>query len=88
MEYVYLVHTEGQLDGESFSEVLGVFRNLEDAKNAMRDDIAAIKEDWSSIDFDDEGDWEVTSDDELSYEGFTPCDDYSYSIGIERQQIR
>lgn len=85
---VFVVMTHYDNDGEVSSAVIGVFGTEERAKQAMQKDIAQIKEDWSHINFDDPDDWDVTSDDETCYEGFTPSDDYSYSIHIEELPIQ
>lgn len=86
-EKVYVVATSGQNDGEFFHSILGVFANLEDAKLTMANDIEQIKKDWDNIDFDDPEEWE-SSESELCYEGFTPSDDYQYSIVIDEMPVQ
>lgn len=84
---VYVVSTSGENDGESFNTILGVFVQLSDAKAAMAQDIEQIKKDWTNIDFNDPEDW-ASSEGELCYEGFTPSDDYQYSIVIEEMSVQ
>lgn len=83
---VYIVSTSGENDGESFSTILGVFARLSDAKAVMAQDIEQIKKDWDHIDFNDPEDWK-SSESERCYEGFTPSDDYQYSILIEEMPV-
>lgn len=84
---VYIVHTSGENDGESFNDILGVFANLSNAKKRMAQDIEQIKKDWNHIDFNDPEDWSC-DESELCYEGFTPSDDYQYSIVITEMSIQ
>ena len=77
----------GLIDGEPFSDILGVYKNLKDAKETMISDIGSIKETWGNINFEDPEEWEIISDDELCYEGYTPSDDYSYSVCIEEWEV-
>ncbi len=84
---VYVVRTFGENDAEPFNELLGIFANLSDAKTVMAQDIEQIKKDWNQIDFNDPNDW-VVDESELSYEGFTPSDDYQYAVVITEMPIQ
>lgn len=53
----------------------------------MAQDIEQIKKDWNQIDFNDPNDW-VVDESELSYEGFTPSDDYQYAVVITEMPIQ
>lgn len=78
---VYIVISSGEIDGESFSDILGVYKDLEDAKETMTEDIKSIKEIWGNINQEDR------SDDGLRYIGYTPDDGYSYSVCIEEWDV-
>ena len=86
-QIVYIVTYSGEQDEESFSGILGVYKNLKDAKKAMSDSITDIKETWKTIDFDNPERWRVGVNEELCYEGYTPYDDYSYEVCIERREV-
>lgn len=86
---VYIPHVSGEMDGEKFDSILGVYTDKEKAKEILQDDIADVKRSWTNIDFDNPQDWEeYKSDDGMSYEGFTPCDDYSYDGCVEEHEIQ
>lgn len=84
---VYIVRNFGENDAEPFNDILGVYANLSDAKARMAQDIEQIKKDWDHIDFNDPNDW-VADEGDLSYEGFTPSDDYQYNIVITEMPIQ
>lgn len=88
MEEVYIVRSFGIIDCELFTNILGVYKNLEDAKKVMIQDIECIKETWREIiDFDDPERWIVATNEEFSYEGYTPNDDYTYEVCIEKMKV-
>lgn len=86
---VYIAHCNGEMDAEQFSSILGVFHNQEDAKRALEADIADIKVNWRNINFEDEDDWsEEWDEDGVSYQGYTPCDDYYYEGSVDKYTIQ
>lgn len=88
-EKVYITHVSGEMDGEKFDSILGVFKNQSDAKQALINDVEDLQNNWTHIDFTDPGDWEGGwSEDGLSYDGFTPCDDYNYGGCVEEYEIK
>lgn len=88
-EKVYITHVSGGMDGERFDSILGVFRDQNDAKQALLDDVEDVKQNWTNIDFDNPEDWEGgMSEDGLCYDGFTPSDDYSYEGWVEEHKIQ
>lgn len=85
---VFIAHCNGEMDGERFGSILGVFQNQEDAKRALENDIADIKANWRNIDFEDKDDWDAEwSEDGLTYIGYTPSDDYSYEGSVGKYII-
>lgn len=86
---IYIVRTSGKMHGEDFDSVLGVFREINDAKKVMLDDIQDIKKEWQHINFDNPKEWEGgMSDDGLSFEGYTPDSDYSYACWVGEHEIK
>lgn len=86
---VYVVHASGENDAERFNSILGVFSDVEKAKEILQDDINDIKRSWTNIDFNNADDWEEdVSKDGMSYNGFTPSDDYSYDGYIEEFEVQ
>lgn len=86
---VYVVHASGEMDAERFNSILGVFSDVEKAKEILQDDINDIKRSWRNIDFNDENDWEEgISNDGMSYCGYTPSDDYSYDGCIDEFEVQ
>lgn len=86
LQKVYAVFVSGEIDGEVFSDILGLYAYLSDAKDLMAQDIESIKEDWDHIDFNNPEQW-VESKGETSYEGYTPYSNYTYSINIQELPV-
>lgn len=89
MEKVYIVRSSGTNDYEYFNNILGVYKDLEDAKKVMTEDIECMKETWGKfIDFDNPEKWMVATNGEFSYEGYTLEDDsYTYEVCIEKWNV-
>lgn len=80
---VYIPIVRYNMKGEVGHSILGVFSDLEDAKEAMLRDIDAIKSDWRIDD-----DWEVEYDSETCYEAHDAEYDYQYDVNIETKTIQ
>ena len=65
------------------------FRNgyLSRRKGENHVPIEQIKKDWEHIDFSDSEEWDCTESD-MCYEGFTPSDDYQYSVTITKMLVQ
>lgn len=86
LQKVYAVFVSGEIDGEAFSDILGLYAHLSDAKALMAQDIESIKEDWGHIDFDNPEQW-VESKGETCYDGYALYSNYTYSINIQELPI-
>lgn len=86
---VYVAHCNGNMDGEQFSSIIGVYSNPSDAKRALEADIEDIKASWNRVDFEDN--WsEEWGDDGLSYSGSTNYSDdyYCYDGYVDHYSIQ
>lgn len=81
---VYIPIVRYYMKGEVGHSILGVFDDLADAKEAMRDGIADIKSVWRV----EEDAWEVEYNTDTCYEAHDREYDYQYDVNIETKTIQ